>query len=247
MAKMKNNHTQDHIQIIYDDLTSATKFECGKGFACIIDFAGEKILFDLGGNFKKFVHNCHQLAIDLNLINHVVISHRHWDHCAGLDSLITNLATNCQIILPSSFRNNIVTNNRNIRYIDHGSLNVIHPSIFTLGFKSRWWGIPIIEQVLILQHHKGLIILTGCAHAGIMQIVNKIEQSFKDQIYLLIGGFHLSYHSKAKITTLINRLNSKEIAQVAPCHCTSIKGRQLFKSLFHHRVYDVGSGTEIML
>lgn len=244
---MKDNCTQDCIQIIYDDLTSDTKLECGKGFACIIDFAGEKILFDLGGNFEKFVHNCHQLAIDLNLINYVVISHHHWDHCTGLDSLLNSLATNCQIILPNPFRGKIVLNSHKVHYTDHSSLNRIHPNVFTLGFKSRWWGIPTIEQVLILQHHKGLIILTGCAHAGIMQIINKIEQLFKDQIYLLIGGFHLSYHSTAKITKLVNLLNSKGITQVAPCHCTSINGRKIFKSLFHHHVYDVGSGTKIML
>lgn len=244
---MNNNYAKEHVRIVYDDLASATKFECGKGFSCIINFAGEKILFDLGGDFEKFMHNCQQLEIDINSINHVVISHRHWDHCTGLNSLLDRLSTECQIILPSSFRNKIISDKDKVRYTNHSSLNMINPKIFTLGFKSSWWGIPITEQVLILQHHKGLIILTGCAHIGIIRIINKIEQLFKNQIYLLVGGFHLSYQNKTKIAKLIDLLNTKEVAQVAPCHCSSIKGRQLFKTLFNHHVYDIGSGTEIIL
>lgn len=245
MAKKK--HNQDNILIIYDDLTVAKEFECGKGFSCLVTIAGKKILFDLGGDFDKFMHNCDRANIDLSSINQVVISHRHWDHCNGLAVLITKLSVSCQIVLPKSFAGKVPTDDQRVHYVNGGGLNPISSGVFTLAFNARWWGIPIVEQALIVEHEQGLIILTGCAHAGILKIIQEVEQRFQRRIYLVIGGFHLGYSSRATITKLIETLNQKDILQLAPCHCSGTIGRQLFKELFQRQVHEIGSGILIFL
>lgn len=193
------------------------------------------------------MHNCNHAKIDLSSISHVVISHHHWDHCNGLALLLAKLPADCQIVLPKSLRRKIPARDQRVRYADTGLLNSLGHGVFTLAFNARWWGIPIVEQVLIVEHEQGLIILTGCAHAGILKIIQEVERQFQLRIYLVIGGFHLGYLSHAKIIRLINELNQRDILQVAPCHCSSIKGRQLFKELFQRKVHEIGSGMQIFL
>ena len=51
-------------------------------------------------------------------------------------------------------------------------------------------GIAIVEQALIMEARRGLIVLTGCAHPGSVEIVRQAK-TYGD-IYLVMGGFHLA-------------------------------------------------------
>ena len=51
-------------------------------------------------------------------------------------------------------------------------------------------GFSIKEQSLILNTPEGLIVITGCAHPGIVEIVKKAKAMLNRDIYLAIGGFH---------------------------------------------------------
>ena len=53
-------------------------------------------------------------------------------------------------------------------------------------------GVQIKEQALILDTSKGLVVITGCAHPGIVDIVKKAKEVVKKDIDLVFGGFHLS-------------------------------------------------------
>jgi len=72
--------------------------------------------------------------------------------------------------------------------------------------------------------NKGLIVITGCGHTGIRNIIKHgIEISGIDNIYAIIGGFHLAWSSEQKINEVIEffkRLNPKLICGM---HCTGFK------------------------
>jgi 7,8-dihydropterin-6-yl-methyl-4-(beta-D-ribofuranosyl)aminobenzene 5'-phosphate synthase len=82
------------------------------------------------------------------------------------------------------------------------------------------------DQALIMNvKNKGLIILTGCGHAG---IVNTIKFAKKvtgiKKIYCVIGGFHLSgqdYEDSIPLT--IAELTRVDPQYIVPCHCTGWK------------------------
>jgi len=58
------------------------------GFSCLIETGEETILFDTGAKGRLLLYNMKKLDIDPSSINKIVISHEHWDHNGGLESLI---------------------------------------------------------------------------------------------------------------------------------------------------------------
>ena len=82
------------------------------------------------------------------------------------------------------------------------------------------------DQALIMNvRNKGLIILTGCGHAG---IINTIEFAKKvtgiEKIYCVIGGFHLSGQDfEDSIPLTMAELTRVDPQYIVPCHCTGWK------------------------
>ena len=82
------------------------------------------------------------------------------------------------------------------------------------------------DQALIMNvKNKGLIILTGCGHAGIVNTINFAKKvTGIKKIYCVIGGFHLSgqdYEDSIPLTIAeLTRVNPQYIV---PCHCTGWK------------------------
>ena len=62
--------------------------------------------------------------------------------------------------------------------------------VYKEGLEGRL-GKAIPEQSLVLNTSKGLIVMTGCSHPGIADMLENIKASFGKDIYLVFGGFHL--------------------------------------------------------
>ncbi|MHA1107048.1 MAG: MBL fold metallo-hydrolase [Promethearchaeota archaeon] len=70
----------------------------------------------------------------------------------------------------------------------------------------------------------GPIILTGCAHAGLINIIEKVKKiSNFEKFYGLLGGTHLVGRSDDYIKKTIQGLKSHEFQLLSPCHCTGFK------------------------
>ena len=76
--------TPARVTIIYDGFGKPSDLERGWGYSALIEYAGKRILFDTGGQYKAFANNAKKLNIDLKKLDFVVLSHRHGDHTAGL-------------------------------------------------------------------------------------------------------------------------------------------------------------------
>ncbi len=85
------------------------------------------------------------------------------------------------------------------------------------------------QAIIINVKDKGLVILSGCAHSG---IVNTIEQakSFTgiDKVYAIIGGFHLARAKEEEITKTIEYIKSEHPSLVAPSHCSGFQAISRF-------------------
>jgi 7,8-dihydropterin-6-yl-methyl-4-(beta-D-ribofuranosyl)aminobenzene 5'-phosphate synthase len=104
-------------------------------------------------------------------------------------------------------------------------------------------GGAIIEQSLIVETDSGLVVVTGCAHPGIIEIVRRAKQY--GDIYLAIGGFHLGGKSADEIETVIKMLKGLGVRKVAPCHCTGDLALRLFKAAFGADFIPAGVGAVI--
>ena len=80
------------------------------------------------------------------------------------------------------------------------------------------------DMALFIDHPDGLIILSGCAHAGILNTIDYAKIALKkDRILCYIGGTHLLHASDYRIKKTIEYLNSLKIGTVVASHCTGFK------------------------
>lgn len=100
------------------------------------------------------------------------------------------------------------------------------------------------EQVLVFRTSKGLVILSGCAHRGIVNTLTSVAEYFKEDIYAVIGGTHL-------ITAEDNRLNRtvEELVKFQPKHlmfghCNGFDANCRFKKEFADKFQIISSGKK---
>jgi 7,8-dihydropterin-6-yl-methyl-4-(beta-D-ribofuranosyl)aminobenzene 5'-phosphate synthase len=63
--------------------------------------------------------------------------------------------------------------------------------ICTNLYSSGEFSSPIPEQALVLNTRLGLVVMTGCSHPGIVEMLKEIKSKFNKNIYTVFGGFHL--------------------------------------------------------
>lgn len=74
------------------------------------------------------------------------------------------------------------------------------------------------DSALVYKGQNGLVIITGCSHAGICNIVSQAKKLFNEnKIADIIGGFHLLNPEKNLMSTL-GYLEKQEIDKIHPCH-----------------------------
>ena len=77
-------HAADQVTILYDAFGKRADVDKDWGFAAFIEMNGKRILFDTGNDARRLETNARALGVDLARLDMVVISHRHWDHTAGM-------------------------------------------------------------------------------------------------------------------------------------------------------------------
>ena len=105
------------------------------------------------------------------------------------------------------------------------------------------------DQALIINvEGKGLVIVSGCAHSG---IINTIRQAKKvtgaGNIYAVLGGFHLVKADDKRIQLTIEELLKIKPEVVRPCHCTGFKAVHRLVKAFGDRCKPLRTGDKIEL
>jgi len=102
------------------------------------------------------------------------------------------------------------------------------------------------DQTLFMKSTKGLIVVFGCAHSGVVNTVDYIsELTGEKNIYAVIGGMHLINASPARITSTIEVFKKYEIQKVIPLHCTGHKAIGAMKNAFGDKCLCLGAGGQI--
>ena len=78
-----------------------------------------------------------------------------------------------------------------------------------------------------------LIVVTGCAHSGILNILNRLKDlKLNDKNLAIIGGLHLSKKDNAYIDNIISEFEKHNIKLLVPAHCTGINAFGKLKNSF---------------
>jgi len=80
------------------------------------------------------------------------------------------------------------------------------------------------DQSLVLDTEKGLILILGCAHAGMINIIHHVmNRTGKQKFYAIVGGTHLNFLAPEQLEESIKSLKRLDIEKIGVSHCTSMK------------------------
>ncbi len=237
------------------------------GLSYIVE-ADKTIMFDTGPS-DIFFKNAEKLQVDLSAIDTVVLSHGHWDHGNGLQYLNGKKL----ITHPLSFQKKYRKKDRSYIGLPLSEEEAskkfdlilskkpykISPQITFLGeiprlndFEAKTTSFELEngsedfvydDSALAVKTPKGLVVVSGCAHAG---ICNTIEYARTvtgiDYVYGVIGGFHLKLNNQQTQKT-IEYFKYLKIEKVYPAHCTALPALSAFYQNF--KIEQVLSGNII--
>ena len=234
------------------------------GLSYLID-ADKKVLFDTG-NSDVFMINADRLKISMDEVDMVVLSHGHWDHGNGLKffgnkTLLTH---------PDSFSKRYNKKDDRYVGLDQSQEELrskyriitskipfrISPEITFLGeiprrndfeAKHTYFSLEdgtedfvMDDSALMVQTSNGLVIISGCAHAGICNTIEyACEIAGNHKVLGVIGGFHLKNDNDITLKT-IQYLKDKGIERIYPSHCTAFPALAAFSREF--RFFQVLTG-----
>jgi 7,8-dihydropterin-6-yl-methyl-4-(beta-D-ribofuranosyl)aminobenzene 5'-phosphate synthase len=80
------------------------------------------------------------------------------------------------------------------------------------------------DQSLVLHTPQGLVVVTGCGHAGIVNILTYASQQFpQEPVSAIVGGLHLFPASDEQLNWTADKLKEFKVANLMGAHCTGIE------------------------
>ena len=230
------------IMVVYDNNEYGPRLETAWGFSCLIKGTEKTILFDTGGNGKVLLSNMSKLKIDPQQVEVVVLSHIHGDHVGGLGSFLDqnpDVTVYLPLSFPDSFKDEVKRYGPKIVSVDK-SLEICQ-NVYSTGEL----GTRIKEESLLINTERGLIIITGCAHPGVVNIVRRAKEILNTDVFMVMGGFHLGRMGESQIDEIIEEFKREGIKKVGPCHCSGNLARKLFRKAYGKGFILVGVGKRI--
>ena len=247
------------------------------GLSLYIETKHHHILFDTGAS-ELTLKNAQKLNVDLQSVDVVIISHGHYDHGGGLLAF-SKINKNAKIYIQKNAMEDYCHGQKyiglddkvkelpQIQWLEGNQQIDDELFLFThitgrqyfsksnLELTKRVAGKDVEddflhEQCLVIHDGKGDILLSGCAHNGIINILEKYKELFHNDPQLVISGFHLSKkteYTKEEINNIKDiayYLNQLPI-QFYTGHCTGKKAYDIMKEIMQEKLHYLHCGDII--
>jgi len=209
------------VTIVYDNEVKSRNLKAGWGFSSLIETENAPpLLFDTGADSPTLLHNMKELGINAKDIGIIIISHAHGDHTGGLRGIL-EVNKKAKIYVPASFWGTIP--GRKV-------ITVTEPLQISEGAFSTG-ELRGVEQSLGLKTDKGILVVVGCSHPGVGEIMNAASRF--GEVCGIIGGFH-GFRDFSRLSGL---------SLIGPCHCTQYKSEII--QLFPQQCLECGAGLVV--
>jgi 7,8-dihydropterin-6-yl-methyl-4-(beta-D-ribofuranosyl)aminobenzene 5'-phosphate synthase len=229
--------------VLYDNYVHREGTKADWGFSCLIEGTEKTILFDTGTKPEILMHNVEALGVDLKKVDLVVLSHAHGDHTGGLPAVLER-NPKVEVLFPASFGADfaamITKAGSAPRAVDMAVVEICR-NVFLTGEM----GGPIKEMALVLDTSRGLVVVTGCSHPGIVSILNRVKEIRARPIHLVFGGFHLGSLPDGDVRKIIDAFTELKVERCGATHCTGDRAIALFQAAFGERYQPIGTGRII--
>jgi len=215
------------------------------GFACWITGYDSTILLDTGADPALFLANMDTLALEAVDVGLVMLSHDHTDHTAGLAAFLERNSA-----VPVYMTTGFLGPTRAVVTTAGATLVLVSdPVVLTTGaYSTGEMGTSISEHGLLLATAEGPVLITGCAHPGIVPMVERaLELSGASELLLVAGGFHLLEMTEPQVDEIIASLQALGVRKVAPTHCTGDTAIAMFRAAYGADFVELGAGRVLTL
>jgi 7,8-dihydropterin-6-yl-methyl-4-(beta-D-ribofuranosyl)aminobenzene 5'-phosphate synthase len=243
--KSSGNQKQNiSITILYDNYIFTKGFRSDWGFSCLLTGTEKTILFDTGTKGELLLENIEKLNINPKDIEIIVISHNHGDHTGGLLAFLGK-NSNVLVYLPPSCSASF------IQEVKRTGAKVLVPDAPVEICKGVHltgpMGEQIIEQSMIVETAEGAVVITGCSHPGIVNIIRKSKAILSEETHLVFGGFHLMRKSDDELKQIISEFKKLGVNKAGPTHCTGDRAIQMFKQAYGPDFVQMGVGRRLKI
>lgn len=228
------------------------------GFSCLVELPHAVVLLDTGAT-GAFVQNARVLGKDLSKLDHIVISHGHFDHGGGVRALLEQChPSHATFWVGKGFSDpkfSVKPTERSFKGNDFdapyvrsqgiewkttvGGTTEIAKGVWLVTDFSRIHPMEQLnprfhvqrdgqdkvddfsdEVMLVIESSLGLVLLVGCSHPGIVNMVDTVKSRFKAPIRALLGGIHLVDASEERTEWVLDALARRDIGTLGVSHCT---------------------------
>lgn len=229
---------------MYDDGPSRPGFRIGSGFACLVRSGGRTVLFDTGIYTPLLLHNIQAAGARPEDVSVIVLSHLDIDHYGGLFKFLeANHAVSVYVpdSASSAFIHRIKASGAGIVAVS-GAIP-LSEGILSIGAV----GEHIKEQSLAVVASNSAALLIADAHPGVIPMIQEARRQVPGGISTVLGGLHLEEADDREIGSVITTFRDAGVQQVALCHSTGARARELFKQAYQDRYLPAGPGLEVRL
>jgi 7,8-dihydropterin-6-yl-methyl-4-(beta-D-ribofuranosyl)aminobenzene 5'-phosphate synthase len=228
------------IEVVYDNYVKVDGLKSDWGYSIVIEGLDKIILFDAGAKPDIFESNFRKMNLDASAVNFLVLSHEHGDHTGGIPGFI-RMKKDIPVIIPQSFsdafKRKMVESGLEPQLVSKPVM--ICKNLYSSGEFSK----PVPEQALVLNTKQGLVVMTGCSHPGIIEMLKEIKSAFKKDIYMVFGGFHLLNKSDKEMESIIAEMKALGVIKCGATHCTGGKQIKMIREAFGDNFFELGVGN----
>ncbi len=240
------------LQIVMENTSYSKNLFAEHGLSVYIEADGLKFIFDCGQSELTW-QNAKTLQIDLSKLNFAVISHAHYDHAGGFATLPIKpkiLYTGNNFWLEkfsaekyrgAGFKFENLRAWQVEQKICHDILQ-LSENIFLIGNFERTFDFETIAEKFVRGANKlpdnfddeiclaikkagEIILLAGCSHAGILNIISTVQARLNLPVKTLIGGVHLIEADDFRIVKTLTHLKNFGVEDFYFCHCSGVTSK----------------------
>lgn len=264
------------LTVLVENTAMGPEFQSVHGLSLYLKANGHRLLMDVGPG-EEFVHNAQLLGIDPAQVELCVISHGHHDHGGGLENFLKHNHTAPVLLTERAFGNYYSGK----KYIGLDQSLKSHPQVQLLperyqpaphilllsqipgdrllpkaneGLLDENGADPFLhEQVMLVEEQGKFLLLGGCAHRGIVNILEHVKNVVGRYPDVVVSGFHLSAGGSGKCMAEDDYLDalSKALldtgAMFYSCHCTGQEALNRLKARMPGRLAAVSTGMTLEL